>query len=124
MAVNGCVRRTTVSPVARLTRGQFELFADRISVFESQPWTTVALPSLLSGRIDVHGRRSAERNRVDTKYLGGQVFPHVAVQSLDDRHHDNQEHDAHDHTEEAEERLQLLSANLMERQGDSLPEVH
>ena len=82
------------------------------------------LPPLVLGDVVPEPGEAAEREGVRAEHAAGEVLLDVLAHALDDRHDGDEEHDADHHAEQGEEALELLHADLLEREPDGLVEGH
>ena len=77
-------------------------------------------PSCLARRCRRSRRSRRKLEGVDSDELADEIVLHVAAHPLDDRDDGDEEHDADHHAEQREEALQLLHADLREREAHRL----
>src|SRR6185295_2896319 len=92
-----------------------------ISVADSRPPLPLT-PLLLGGVAEI--RSPAKLERIDSKKLCSEVVLHVIAHAFDDGDDGNEEHDTDSHAEQREEALQLLHADLREREPDCVQKGH
>jgi hypothetical protein len=93
---------------------------DGFGILQPQPRPAPPLPPLLLAGVHLDRRRPGDRQRVQAVDGAGEVLLHVPVHALHDADHRDEEHDADDHAHHAEEALQLLGADLREREADGV----
>src|SRR5262249_48018630 len=82
------------------------------------------LEPLFARRVVAEPRESSQRERVRAEDPPREVVLHVPAHALDDGHDRDEEHHADHHAEQREEALQLLDADLLERETDRFDNGH
>src|SRR5947207_14053158 len=88
------------------------------------PRPSLPCPPLLFADIASEIGLPAKLERIYSEQLSGEVVLHVVAHSFDDRDDGNEEHHTDRHAEKREEALQLLHADLREREPDGVEERH
>ena len=94
--------------------------------YASTPYARPALPlePLLARGVVAEPRIPAQRERVRAEQAAREVVLHVLRHAFDDRDDRDQEHDADHDAEQGEEALELLDADLLQREADGFEERH
>ena len=82
------------------------------------------LTPLVLGNVVAEPREAAEREGVRAEHAAGEVLLDVLAHPRDDRDDRDEEHHADHHAQQREEALELLHADLLEREPHGLVEGH
>ena len=92
-------------------------------VRREDPRAALPLHPFFARRVVAEPGIAAKRERVRAEQPAGEIVLHVLAHPLDDRHDGDEEHHADHDAEEREEALELLNADLDQRETDGFEEA-